>query len=365
MADLKISQLGSIVTVVPATDVLPVVQGGTTLKITPNQILGSGGTATLASATITGDLTVRTTGLIVNTTGVGIGVSPNAGLALTLNGEFGMLANNLFYWNGYYSGGFKARAAGYSGNVYVSGTGDFVISNTSTSAVGAGSAVTFRERYRIDKDGIHTWEYVGGVAGTAMTLNSTGLGIGRSPIAKLNVDKASQTPGGTTPNGAFVITDNAGSNLALEFGVNSANASYIQARNSTSATYYNLFLNPDGGNIAVGTTSSGGSISNTSQILAGIFSTLIGTASSVVTATPTTIFAAPSESTLMVTAYVAGAAPSDYKVVAVVKVSGGVVAITTISTATSITITASGTNVQVTQTSGGSQNVGFNVLRLA
>ena len=61
MADLKISQLGSIVTVVPATDVLPVVQGGTTLKITPNQILGAGGTATLASATITGAATVGTT----------------------------------------------------------------------------------------------------------------------------------------------------------------------------------------------------------------------------------------------------------------------------------------------------------------
>ena len=61
MADLKISQLNSIVTVVPATDVLPVVQGGTTLKITPNQILGAGGTATLASATITGAATVGTT----------------------------------------------------------------------------------------------------------------------------------------------------------------------------------------------------------------------------------------------------------------------------------------------------------------
>jgi hypothetical protein len=61
MADLKISQLNSIVTVVPATDVLPVVQGATTLKITPNQILGSGGVATLASATITGAATVGTT----------------------------------------------------------------------------------------------------------------------------------------------------------------------------------------------------------------------------------------------------------------------------------------------------------------
>ena len=61
MADLKISQLGSIVTVVPATDVLPVVQGGTTYKVTPNQLLGAGGVATLASATITGAATVGTT----------------------------------------------------------------------------------------------------------------------------------------------------------------------------------------------------------------------------------------------------------------------------------------------------------------
>ena len=90
-----------------------------------------------------------------------------------------------------------------------------------------------------------------------MTLNSTGLGIGRSPISKLNVDKASQTPGGTTPNGAFVITDNVGSDLALEFGVNSANWPYIQSRNSTNATYYDLLINPNGGNVGVGVTTFG------------------------------------------------------------------------------------------------------------
>ena len=138
-------------------------------------------TLTAGAATITGDLTVRTTGLIVNTDGVGIGVTPTAGLSLTLNGEFGMLANNLFYWNGYYSGGFKARAAGYSGNIYLNSSGDFLISNTPASAAGPGSVASFYERYRINKNGEHTWEYVSNVAGTAMTLNSTGLGIGLSP----------------------------------------------------------------------------------------------------------------------------------------------------------------------------------------
>jgi len=100
MADTKITALAAIATVDPAADVLPIVDisdtsmaaSGTTKKITSNQILGSGGTATLASATITGaatvgttlgvtgNLTVLSTGLIVNTTGVGVGVTPSNNL---------------------------------------------------------------------------------------------------------------------------------------------------------------------------------------------------------------------------------------------------------------------------------------------
>lgn len=85
MADTKITALTAISTVDPAVDVFPIVDvsdttmaaSGTTKKITSNQILGAGGTATLASATITGDLTVRTTGLIVNSTGAGVGAFPS------------------------------------------------------------------------------------------------------------------------------------------------------------------------------------------------------------------------------------------------------------------------------------------------
>jgi hypothetical protein len=57
------------------------------------------------------------------------------------------------------------------------------------------SEITFEtsnsERYRLDSTGIATWSNVGGVAGTAMTLNATGLGIGvasASIAAKLHVE---------------------------------------------------------------------------------------------------------------------------------------------------------------------------------
>jgi len=95
MADTKITALAAITTVDPAADVLPIVDvsdtsmaaSGTTKKITSNQILGAGGTATLASATITGaatvgttlgvtgNLAVQTNKLAVTTTGVGCGIA--------------------------------------------------------------------------------------------------------------------------------------------------------------------------------------------------------------------------------------------------------------------------------------------------
>ena len=85
MADTKITALTAISVVNPATYPLPIVDtsdttmagSGTTKKVTVNQILGAGGTATLASASITGDLTVKTNVLKVDTTNnrVGIGTA--------------------------------------------------------------------------------------------------------------------------------------------------------------------------------------------------------------------------------------------------------------------------------------------------
>ena len=151
MADLKISQLNSIVTVVPATDVLPVVQGGTTLKITPNQILGSGGTATLASATITGDLTVDTSTLKVNSTTHRVGIGTATPLLPFVVSNAG-------------AQGFEVNPSGS----IISGGIDILSYNRSTSLYkGAGF-------------GAESYLFRVGTASLsdAMTLNSSGLGLG-------------------------------------------------------------------------------------------------------------------------------------------------------------------------------------------
>jgi len=178
MADTKITALAAITTVDPAADVLPIVDisdtsmaaSGTTKKITSNQILGSGGTATLASATITGDLTVDTSTLKVDSTNnrVGIGTaSPAVGSVLDVVGTVSI------------SGGtsnarrLQFNASGsYANWIEADGT-----AGANYLRFAAGNA----EVMRIDVNGVCTW--YDGVGGTRMTLNSTGLGVGVTPSA--------------------------------------------------------------------------------------------------------------------------------------------------------------------------------------
>jgi hypothetical protein len=195
MADTKITALTAITTVDPAVDVLPIVDvsdttmaaSGTTKKITSNQILGAGGTATLASATITGDLTVDTSTLKVDSANnrVGIGTaSPGylldaqAATAVAqilsttgTNAAYLQISNTggYFYLGRENSAGTTFAAPAYSAVLYAAGAYPLV------------TTVNGGERYRIASDGVATWSNVGGVAGTAMTLNSTGLGVGVVP----------------------------------------------------------------------------------------------------------------------------------------------------------------------------------------
>jgi hypothetical protein len=98
---------------------------------------------------------------------------------------------------------------------------------------------------------------VGGVEGWRLT--STGnLGIGTSsPGTRLHTNKASQTPGDTTPSGAFLITNTTAGAGCVEIGSGSSVLGYLQVRNSGSQTYYDFALQPNGGNVGIGTSSPG------------------------------------------------------------------------------------------------------------
>jgi hypothetical protein len=148
---------------------------GTTKKITSNQILGAGGTATLASATITGDLTVDTNTFYVNSAAnrVLIGTLSALGSAtLSIAGktqaDTAVAGDVIGNFNNTSATGFGFRIGGGSA------TGGYALSvNNNTGS----------EFHQISGTGIATWSNVGGVAGTAMTLNSTGLGVGVTPSA--------------------------------------------------------------------------------------------------------------------------------------------------------------------------------------
>jgi len=184
------------------------------------------------SATITGDLTVRTNRLTTTTTGVGIGTAAPI-LPLDVRGTAG--AGALFlkttdpaaavssaYIQTPVSTGFSSLVPIYGFWYQNSGMG-----NPASDAISLITGST--ERYRVDSAGTNTWSNVGGVAGTAMTLNSTGLGVGASPGYKLDVQKTSDgTVGyfrriGATINPALTLYCNETGNT-VGFGTDYAGA---------------------------------------------------------------------------------------------------------------------------------------------
>jgi len=194
MADSKITALTALTAADPVNDMFPVVDvsdttmaaSGTTKRISANNILSSSPTAS-GNFTITGDLTVRTNKLAVTSTGVGCGTATPANqLSVRNEGASGVSVVDIRGGTG------GAGALQISGNGTTLGTTSFdFIQN------GAGAFILNRDatplafsvnggvRYEIGTTGISTWSVAGT---TAMTLNSTGLGVGAVPSAyKLHV----------------------------------------------------------------------------------------------------------------------------------------------------------------------------------
>jgi hypothetical protein len=263
MADVKITALGVLTAADPINDAIPIVDvsdnsmaaSGTTKRISVNNILGASGTATLASATITGDLTVDTSTLKVDSTNnrVGIGTAtPTA--ALDILGAFGtstgaaVIRNNsaanasnisqvqFFAANSFAGSEQVASIHGSNPNAAANNGGALVFS---TSLNGTGTTPT--ERYRIGNDGTATWS-VGG--STAMTLNSTGLGVGLVPSVLSGFGTTLRQKSSTGAGGFFTE--------------NSAGTSWFGIYSGFSLADSAALIYPSGGTLRIATTTSVG-----------------------------------------------------------------------------------------------------------
>jgi hypothetical protein len=200
---------------------------GTTKKVTLNQLLATSPTATLASATITGDLTVDTSTLKVDSANNRVGVltaSPStsfhtqsdgvaSGAGWTAIGRFNNTAQT------------KGVDIGYNPSN----------NNAVITALSGGTA-----------SGFEFWSFDSGWA-TRMTLNSTGLGVGGSPLAKLTVVD-------TSGNFSGSFRGAGGTNL-VAIGTTSLGAS-INGYTAGFGAAADLILQPNGGNVGVGVTPS-------------------------------------------------------------------------------------------------------------
>jgi hypothetical protein len=254
MADTKITALTALTAADPANDVIPIVDvsdttmaaSGTTKKISVNNILGASGTATLASATITGDLTVRTNKLAVTSTGVGCGVATPL---VPLHAETAGTGTTAF---SNFVSTFRSQAAGRDATLQFSdGTNQAAISMLS-GALSFGTAGS-NTRYNIDGTGISTWSVAGS---TAMTLNSTGLAVGTTVnYARLTSSGSNSTGIANIQNSPFA--SNANTNLSCYIGHDAtANRPFIQAATGNAGNAFDLLIQPYGGNVGVGVAPS-------------------------------------------------------------------------------------------------------------
>ena len=201
---------------------------------------------------------------------------------------------------------------------------------------------------------------------TRMILSDAGnlsLAEGNAPTQALNIYRSGSTQtvmaagnSNTGLNGTYFGVDTAGNGI-----INQTQA--LATIFSTSGTERARITS--GGDLLVGTTSSGGTASNITRVTGGIFSTFNATPS-IANNTATTVATLSSgEGMYLVSASLLNSGDAaSYNELALVRVSQSNTAVSTIVGASSLDITVSGLNVQVTHGQGSTQTIPVSIIRL-
>jgi hypothetical protein len=282
MADSKITALTALTAADPANDMIPIVDvsdtppaSGNTKRISINNILACSPSATLASATISGDLTVRTNKLAVTSTGVGIGTAtPNSPSHFYGSGrvmQFQPAASTANTFLAFSSDNFVSNRSlvgidGSAASIWAVGGSAYSLNigtiDSNSICFGAANA----EQYRIAPSGVFSW--YDGAGGTRMTLNSTGLGIGDAPTTSTRLTVAAANRLADTTGQAYIrTTDSYAQDLGAQLtlgGLYNASANY--AFGGIAGRKENGTINNVAGYLDFLTTTSAGALTSRMRI---------------------------------------------------------------------------------------------------
>ncbi|MDQ3014849.1 MAG: hypothetical protein M3Q73_03225, partial [bacterium] len=115
---------------------------------------------------------------------------------------------------------------------------------------------------------------IGSSSATQFVVTNAGrVGIGEAnPLVGLDIANGTNAAPSTTatPNGSIAI-GTINSNIGLFMGISSSGYTWMQGRHRTNATWYDISLNPNGGNVGVGTTSPYAKLAVVGEVVASHF----------------------------------------------------------------------------------------------